>query len=94
LQEGIILDEDYYLDIWLDAWSEQFKDKNKALEILRKLSDNLNMPIREIVEHIDIIAGYPEFSYELLEKIADIYNSKIDFPKESISSIKKTNQIL
>jgi hypothetical protein len=79
------MDEDYYLNIWL----EQVEDKDKVLEILQKLSDEFNMPIQEIVRYIDIVAGYPEASYDLLEKAANLYNSEIVFPKESISSVKK-----
>jgi hypothetical protein len=77
--------ENFYLSIWL----EQFKDKNSMLEMLQKFSGALNIPIEEVAGYIDNIAGYPEPTYELLQKLSELYDPTAHIPEESISSVKK-----
>jgi hypothetical protein len=79
-----------YLNIWLD----QFENKDEVLGTLYKLSNKINMPVEEIITHIDIISGYPELQYRILQELSDLYNPEISPPKREHFFYQKTNQVL
>lgn len=68
---------------------EQCRKQDEALNVMKNMSDMLDMTVEEFANEIEIIGGYPEFSYELLEKLSDLYDKAFVLPKESISDLKK-----
>lgn len=68
---------------------EQCRKQDEALTAMKNMADMLNMTVEEYANEIEIIGAYPEFSYELLEKLSDLYNKLFIYPQESISNLKK-----
>jgi len=53
---------------------EQCRKQDEALNAMKNMADMLGMTVKEYANEIEIIGGYPEFSYGLLEKLSDLYD--------------------
>ena len=65
------------------------REQDETLIAIKNMADMLGMTVEDCANEIEIIGGYPEFSYELLEKLSDLYDESFILPKESISNLKK-----
>lgn len=68
---------------------EQCREQDKALTAMKNTVDMLDMTVEEYANEIEIIGGYPEFSYELLKKLSDLYDKSFVLSQENISNLKK-----
>lgn len=68
---------------------EQCRKQDEALNTMKNMADILGMTVEEYANEIEIIGGYPEFSYELLEKLSNLCDQPYIIPKKAFLILKR-----
>lgn len=72
----------------LKAILDEVKNKEETQATLENLANSLDMKVNELADNIVIVGGYPEFSYEIIEKLSESFDDKTVF-MDDIPSLKK-----
>ena len=71
----------------LKAILETVKNREAVQIALENLANDISMSVEELADNIEIIGGYPEFTYKIIEKLADQLDKS--FYLSDIPALKK-----